>query len=66
MEEWEIKGMIHAYRTSINVLNQFDTIEDRLKELKGSNAPENAADSVVQQYLDPMINLSRKGKLPKE
>lgn len=64
LEEWEIKGMIHAYRVSTDVLRKFGAIENRLKELEESTAPKNADDSAAQQQLDSIRKLVKDGKLP--
>lgn len=64
LQEWEIKGMIQAYRVSIGVLRRFAAIENRLKELKESTAPKNAEDSAIQQHLDSVRKLVKEGTLP--
>lgn len=66
MKDWEIKGMVQAYRISTDVLNKFADIKNRLKELEEANAPKNAEDSAVKRELDSLRDLARQGKLPKE
>ena len=66
VDEWQIKGMVQAYRASTDVLNKFAAIENRLKELKEANAPKNAEDSAAKQELDSLLELAKRGKLPKE
>ncbi|MBT1697049.1 hypothetical protein KK083_09200 [Fulvivirgaceae bacterium PWU4] len=66
LQEWEIKGMIHSYRVSIDVLRKFAAIDSKLKELEGSIAPKNADDSAAQQQLDSLRKLVNEGKLAKE
>lgn len=62
VKEEDIKALMFAYTISTKVLGKFKSIDDRLKALEDSLGPNNADDSIMQQYLDSLQNLSRQGK----